>query len=72
MIRKYSITSILDLGCGDNTWMSRVDLTGVHYRGVDISPYLIRTLAEPVRKQAFADSTHAAKGGRESERVSEW
>ena len=40
--------------------MARVDLTGVHYRGADISPYLIGILSEPVRSQSFAASTGAS------------
>lgn len=35
-IREHRIGSIVDLGCGDLEVMSRVDLHGVRYRGVDV------------------------------------
>lgn len=37
LIKKYEITSILDLGCGDCNWISRIEFDG-NYRGVDILP----------------------------------
>ena len=37
-IRENSIKSILDIGCGDWQLMSMVDLFGVRYKGIDISP----------------------------------
>jgi SAM-dependent methyltransferase len=37
-IRENSIKSILDIGCGDWQLMSMVDLSGVRYKGIDISP----------------------------------
>jgi 2-polyprenyl-3-methyl-5-hydroxy-6-metoxy-1,4-benzoquinol methylase len=36
LISKYSIKSILDIPCGDRSWISKVDLTDVRYLGVDI------------------------------------
>lgn len=35
IIQKYSIKSIVDLGCGDFNWMSQVNLDGVDYKGYD-------------------------------------
>jgi SAM-dependent methyltransferase len=37
-IRENSIKSILDIGCGDWQLMSMVDLSGVRYKGIDVSP----------------------------------
>jgi SAM-dependent methyltransferase len=37
-IRENSIKSILDVGCGDWQLMSMVNLSGVRYKGIDISP----------------------------------
>lgn len=35
MLERHRIRSILDAGCGDFTWLSTVDLTGVEYVGWD-------------------------------------
>lgn len=37
-IRENSIKSILDIGCGDWQLMSMIDLSGVRYKGIDVSP----------------------------------
>ena len=37
-IRENKIKSILDVGCGDWQLMSMIDLSGVRYKGIDISP----------------------------------
>lgn len=42
VIQKYSITSLLDVPCGDMYWMQHVDLSGVDYIGVDIVDELIK------------------------------
>ena len=36
-IRENSIKSILDVGCGDWQLMSMVDLSGIRYKGIDVS-----------------------------------
>lgn len=36
LLHRYEVTSVLDAGCGDFNWMSRVDLKGVDYVGVEI------------------------------------
>lgn len=36
-IRENSIKSILDVGCGDWQLMSMIDLTGIRYKGIDVS-----------------------------------
>lgn len=41
LIRKYDITSILDLPCGDFSWMRHLDLPVSSYIGADIVPELI-------------------------------
>lgn len=40
-LSSLDITSLLDLGCGDFTWMERVDLGNIYYTGVDIVEPLI-------------------------------
>jgi hypothetical protein len=35
-LKKYSIRSLIDYGCGDWQWMQFVNLTEVKYRGVDV------------------------------------
>lgn len=37
MIPKYNIKSITDAGCGDFSWMSKVDKQGATYTGYDIN-----------------------------------
>lgn len=32
-----TVKSFLDCGCGDLTWIPTVDMTGIHYTGIDIS-----------------------------------
>lgn len=39
----HSIKSIVDLGCGDFNWMSRIDLGDIEYDGYDIVSDVIRT-----------------------------
>lgn len=41
IILEFSITSILDLPCGDFHWMQEVDLSNTKYIGGDIVPQLI-------------------------------
>lgn len=36
MINKYGIKSIIDIPCGDWNWMSKVNLKGIKYHGMDI------------------------------------
>ena len=42
LIKKYTITSILDLPCGDFYWMSKVDLADIEYIGGDIVSEIIK------------------------------
>lgn len=41
VLRRLEVKSLLDVPCGDFHWMSRVDLTGIHYIGGDIVPEVI-------------------------------
>ena len=41
VLRRFNISSVLDVGCGDNRYMRHVDLTGVEYIGVDIAQHVI-------------------------------
>jgi len=52
-IRENSIKSILDIGCGDWQLMSMVDLSGVRYKGIDIS--LVATSLARSKAPACAD-----------------
>jgi hypothetical protein len=44
LIREFGVDSILDVPCGDFSWMSQVDLQGITYIGVDIVRPLIEEL----------------------------
>ena len=52
-IRENSIKSILDIGCGDWQLMSMVDLSGVRYKGIDVSP--VATSFARSKAPAWAD-----------------
>lgn len=41
LLRDLDIKSLLDLPCGDFTWMSHTDLAGITYVGADIVPAII-------------------------------
>lgn len=40
LMRRFAINSLIDIGCGDLTWMQSVDL-GCDYIGVDVVPSVI-------------------------------
>jgi len=46
LINDMNIKSILDIPCGDFTWMKMVDLTGIKYTGADIVDDLIKNNTE--------------------------
>jgi hypothetical protein len=50
---KFEIQSVLDCGCGDWTWMSEVDLTGIEYMGVDIVDPLLDYLQTKYTKPSI-------------------
>jgi SAM-dependent methyltransferase len=41
IIANFGVTSLLDAGCGDLTWLREIDLRGIRYMGVDIVPDVI-------------------------------
>ncbi len=43
LVKKYNITNVLDLPCGDFYWMSKVDLADIEYLGGDIVPEIIKS-----------------------------
>lgn len=42
IFKKYDITSVLDIPCGDFYWMRKVDLSDIDYTGGDIVPGIIK------------------------------
>lgn len=42
LFKKYSVTSVLDIPCGDFNWMKEVDLAAIAYTGADIVEELIK------------------------------
>lgn len=41
LLRRLRVQSILDLPCGDFTWMAQMDLGGIRYLGADIVPDIV-------------------------------
>jgi hypothetical protein len=41
LLRKLRVTSLTDIPCGDQNWISKVDLSGIDYLGADIVRALI-------------------------------
>ena len=41
LLRNYSVSSILDIACGDFYWMDKVKLEKIEYIGADIVPELV-------------------------------
>jgi SAM-dependent methyltransferase len=42
ILKRYNITSLLDIPCGDFNWMRSIDLQNIKYIGADIVPELIK------------------------------
>jgi len=36
ILKKYEISSIFDIGCGDFNWMKNIDISGINYTGGEI------------------------------------
>jgi len=51
LFRELSISTILDIPCGDFYWMNSVDLGGLEYRGADIVDDLIRSNKEEYKRK---------------------
>jgi SAM-dependent methyltransferase len=43
LIEEFSVTSIVDVPCGDLNWLPETDLRGADYLGVDVVPDLVAT-----------------------------
>jgi SAM-dependent methyltransferase len=41
LLKRLAVTSLLDLPCGDFTWMAKMELNGITYLGADIVPDII-------------------------------
>ena len=41
LLREFSIASVVDIPCGDQNWIAKVELGNIHYVGADIVPELI-------------------------------
>ena len=61
LIRELRVSTLLDLPCGDLSWMRRLDLAGVTYIGADIVPAVIETdraeFGDPSRSFRVLDLT---------------
>jgi SAM-dependent methyltransferase len=53
LLKELSVTSILDLPCGDMNWITTLDLSGYAYTGADIVPDLIARNKEAHPQLAF-------------------
>jgi SAM-dependent methyltransferase len=42
LLRRFEVTTLLDLPCGDANWMSTISLPGVRYLGADLVPEVIQ------------------------------
>jgi 2-polyprenyl-3-methyl-5-hydroxy-6-metoxy-1,4-benzoquinol methylase len=67
LLRDLGVTSLLDLPCGDLNWISKTNLDGISYKGVDVVPDLISKLAmeHPQSGKSFevADITYQVPSG---------
>lgn len=41
LLKRFEVTTLLDLPCGDFTWIAQMDLRGIAYLGADIVPDII-------------------------------
>ncbi len=61
LLAKYQIKSVLDIPCGEFSWMSKVTMDGINYIGADIVPELIEEnsamLATPLANFADRESS---------------
>jgi 2-polyprenyl-3-methyl-5-hydroxy-6-metoxy-1,4-benzoquinol methylase len=66
VIAELEIHSLLDVGCGDFTWMQHVDLGDVDYLGVDVVPSVIahnqQVHGGPRHRFATLDAVNAVDG----------
>ncbi len=56
---RHQVRSMVDIPCGDFNWMRRVNLSGIHYTGLDVVPELIshneKKFGDPSRAFAVCD-----------------
>lgn len=53
LVSRLGVKSILDIPCGDLTWMKKVDLQGANYQGADVAPSLISYLQSEFPERRF-------------------
>lgn len=46
LFKRYGISSVLDIPCGDFYWMKELDLSNIHYIGADIVDGIIKSNSE--------------------------
>lgn len=52
LLKDLKITSLLDAPCGDFGWLSKLDMTGLHYTGMDILENIIKDHQETYKSSA--------------------
>lgn len=53
LLKKYNVSSFLDLPCGDFHWMQNIDLNGIDYIGADIVKPLIQSNQQKYSKKGI-------------------
>ncbi len=53
LTKRFRIRSLLDIPCGDCRWITRMDLTGIHYIGADIVETIVTENAARFPGRAF-------------------
>ena len=68
ILETLGVTSLLDLPCGDLNWISKTNLGGISYKGVDVVPELIAKLSlehsESGKQFEVADITYQVPSGK--------
>ena len=62
LFQTLSITSIVDIGCGDWTWMSQVPLKSIQYVGIDLVDQLIADLQQYTSETVYFQKSDAIEG----------
>jgi len=52
----FEIKSVLDCGCADHHWLSKLDWTGIEYTGIDIVPELIKKNKKNFPEKTFINA----------------
>ena len=53
LCRRYQVTTLLDLPCGDGHWMAGVALPGIRYLGADLLPEVVARAAAQSPEREF-------------------